>query len=307
MNMSKNRKGPCGWCLVIFMLLALSFASCVHNEDIAYLNDQIVALNKRVARLQESQKSVDAKMSQDLDAKLDQIRTSQASAVADVGQLRNEIQELTGRIEDNEEVVRRAVERDLGEQDAMQLTIEDLSRRITQMEAELKQQQKYLGMEKIGEGEEIIAPKPGPGEGEKPATEPTLAPETEKPAESAAYDNALALYNDGRYEESMDAFEKFIKIFPKSDRGDNAQFWIGESFYSLKQYEKAILAYEEVIKKYKKGNKVPNAMLRQAMAFLLLKKPDKAAARIRLKEIVRKYPQSTEAKIAKQKLKTLKK
>jgi len=60
-----------------------------------------------------------------------------------------------------------------------------------------------------------------------------------------------------------------------------------------------------VIKKYRKGNKVPNAMLRQAVAFLEMKDKDKIASRFLLKEIIKKYPKSNEAKIAGQKLKAL--
>ena len=72
---------------------------------------------------------------------------------------------------------------------------------------------------------------------------------------------------------------------------------------AFKQYEQAILAYQEVIKKYPKGNKVPNAMLRQAFAFYEIK--DKVSSRLLLKKIIKKYPDSSEAKIASAKLKTL--
>jgi TolA-binding protein len=71
----------------------------------------------------------------------------------------------------------------------------------------------------------------------------------------------------------------------------------------LRQYEQAILAYQEVIKKYPNGNKVPNAMLRQAFAFYEIK--DKVSSRLLLKKIIKKYPDSSEAKIASAKLKTL--
>lgn len=73
---------------------------------------------------------------------------------------------------------------------------------------------------------------------------------------------------------------------------------------ALKQYEQAILAYQDVIKEFPKGNKVPNALLRQAGAFLEIK--DKTSSRLLLKKVIEKYPKSSEAKIARKKLKTLK-
>jgi TolA-binding protein len=73
---------------------------------------------------------------------------------------------------------------------------------------------------------------------------------------------------------------------------------------ALKQYEQAILAYQGVIKEYPKGNKVPNAMLRQALAFYEIK--DKKSSLILLKRIIKNYPGSNEAKIAKAKLEKIK-
>jgi TolA-binding protein len=69
---------------------------------------------------------------------------------------------------------------------------------------------------------------------------------------------------------------------------------------ALKQYEQAILAYQDVIKKYPKGNKVIDAILFQAQAFYEIK--DKATSKILLKKIIKKYPNSREAKIAKKRL-----
>jgi len=70
-----------------------------------------------------------------------------------------------------------------------------------------------------------------------------------------------------------------------------------------KEYKKAILEYEEVIKNYPKGNKVPVAMLRQAIAWFEIK--EKKAGIIILKNLIKKYPDSDEAKIAKAKLKKI--
>jgi len=69
---------------------------------------------------------------------------------------------------------------------------------------------------------------------------------------------------------------------------------------ALKQYEHAILAFQVLIKKYPKGNKVPKAVLRQALAFYEIR--DKTSARLLLRKLIMKYPKSSEAKIAKAKL-----
>jgi len=95
---------------------------------------------------------------------------------------------------------------------------------------------------------------------------------------------------------------KFLKRFPTAKNADNAQFWIGETYYREKWYEKAILEYQKVIEKYPKGNKVPASLLKQGLAFYSI--GDKANARLIMNELIAKYPHSREAKIARKKLKS---
>jgi tol-pal system protein YbgF len=99
-------------------------------------------------------------------------------------------------------------------------------------------------------------------------------------------------------------FQGFLEKYPKSGNADNAQFWIGETYYREKWYEKAILEYQKVIENYPKGNKVQASLLKQGLAFFNL--GDKSNSRLILSELVSKYPKSNEAKIAKQKLKEIK-
>jgi tol-pal system protein YbgF len=81
---------------------------------------------------------------------------------------------------------------------------------------------------------------------------------------------------------------------------DNAQFWLGECYYAEKSYGEAIAAYEKTIKEHPKSDKVSSAMLKQGMAFLEL--GDNTAGKILLKKVVKEYPHSNQAKIAKSKL-----
>jgi len=59
-----------------------------------------------------------------------------------------------------------------------------------------------------------------------------------------------------------------------------------------------------VIEQFPKGNKVPASRLKQGLAFSNL--GDKTNARLILRELIKKHPQSNEAKIAEKKLKKLK-
>jgi len=274
-------------CVFLFLGALVFLSSCLYDNDIAYLNDQVVALNRRVKTLEDG-----------MDTK---VRSGQVNLRTDIDEVQEQIRRLNGRIEENERLLKRSVERDLGDQDSMRASVGTMSERVAALEAMVEQQHRYLNLPPV-------QPKPGAG-GAEPA--PSVKPEPTPPAaaepktrETELYDKSIALYRDGKYEEAVDGFRTFLKTFPKSDRADNAHFWIGESYMALKQYEQAILAYQEVIKNYPKGNKVPSALLRQAFAFLEIK--DQTSAKLLLNRVVKNHPNSSEAKIAQNKLATLK-
>jgi len=294
-----NRKYLCGLGVLVVIFFALALSSCVYDTEFAYLNDQVIALNKRVKALEET---LDKRLERDLDARLESVHSNQAGLSAEMGELREEVQKLSGRVEDNEHVIKKTVERDLTDQDAMKAAVAGMAEQVVALESVVKRQQEYLGLESAPSLE-----KPGEGKVKALPSEPGEPKVTAKvepiSGEVALYDKSLALFREGRFEEAMDGFSDFLKRYPDSDRADNAQFWIGESYMALKQYEKAILAYQEVIKKYPKGNKVPNALLRQAAAFEEIN--DKTSSRLLLKKLIKNHPDTSEAEIARKKLAAL--
>ncbi len=297
-----SEKGPSkmkwlmGFYIIIFSFLTLS--SCVTLDEFRRTNDEIIALNRRVNKLQET---IDAKLGGDLESRLKPVQVKQAEAGAEMDELRKEVHILSGRVEESEHIVKRVVERDLSEQDAMQASLVLLSQKVTELEATVKYQQEYLGLDPLAPQRAL---EKGAVDRKKTVLKPTGAVKEPKSKELELYDSSLVAFKEERYEDAKEDFKRFLKTYPKSDRADNAQFWIGECLMALKQYEQAILAYQEVIKKYPKGNKVPNAMLRQATAFSMI--DDKISTRLLLKKVVQKYPKSNEAKIARKRLKTLK-
>jgi tol-pal system protein YbgF len=121
-----------------------------------------------------------------------------------------------------------------------------------------------------------------------------------KTDKESAYALAYETFKEGKYEKARGEFQNFLKQYPDSEYSDNAQFWIGESFYFENKYEKAILEYEKVVKNYRKGGKVPYALLKQGLSFLNL--GDKASARLILQQIIKEYPNTNQARIARAKL-----
>ncbi len=285
--------------IVIFSIISLPSCVTTSQEELTNINDQIIALNRRVTKLQEG---MDTKVDGDVDSRLKPIRHRQAEVGTEIDDLRKEIEILSGRIEETEHIVRRVVERDLGEQDAMQASMVQLSEKMTELERVVNYQHKYLGLEPLP-AQKALQQDKGAVKQKEARLKPTSAPKAPKSKELDVYDQSLAFFKQEEYEAAMEGFRSFLKTYPKSNRADNAQFWIGECYMALKHYEQSILAYQQVIKKYPKGNKVPNAMLRQAKAFSML--GDKISTKLLLKRVVKNYPKSSEAQIARKRLKAL--
>ena len=123
-------------------------------------------------------------------------------------------------------------------------------------------------------------------------------------SENEIYQLAKQAFDKGEYDAAREGFQDLIRRYPKSKNADNAQFWIGEIYYREKWYEKAIVEYQKVVEVYPKGNKVRSALLKQGYAFANI--GDTANASLILKDLIRRYPDSNEATIARRKLTQLK-
>ncbi|NIR17958.1 MAG: hypothetical protein GWN86_30280, partial [Desulfobacterales bacterium] len=65
-------------CLVLFMILSIvPLNSCVYDQQMTYLNDQMIALNKRVTKLE-------ALLGSDLDTRLGSVHSRQAEVGAEM-------------------------------------------------------------------------------------------------------------------------------------------------------------------------------------------------------------------------------
>ncbi|MBS3919442.1 MAG: tol-pal system protein YbgF [Deltaproteobacteria bacterium] len=146
---------------------------------------------------------------------------------------------------------------------------------------------------KLTEMEKAIPPKEPPAEPKAPST-----------TAGNLYKDAYETFQKGDLDGGRRKFEAFLKTYPNMELSDNAQFWIGETYFLKKDFEKAILEYEKVIVKYPEGDKVSSALLKQGLAFLEL--GDKTNARNLLKRVADRFPQTEQAEIAKKKLETIK-
>jgi tol-pal system protein YbgF len=126
------------------------------------------------------------------------------------------------------------------------------------------------------------------------------SPQQHNDVRSEAYLKAFGLYSANKYDEAIESFSAFIKAYPDSEYAANAQYWIGECYYTRSDLPKALDSFNKVISNYPHGNKVPDAMLKAGYTLFAMKQPEKAAPL--LESLVSKYPDSPAAIRAKEKL-----
>lgn len=270
---------------LLLIFLAVTIAGCATTEDFLVLDDRIsqlemksVEMTKKSGRLDEQVQKIGILQ----DQRSQDSKGMYAGVRAEIEALRSEMQLLNGQLEEIRYVLQGVQEADRRREEMLGR----LDRNITQNGDRIIRLEQYVGVDAGGK-------KP-----ETPVEASTASPREE--TEEGLYQASKAAFDAGRYEEARQGFAKLIKTYPKSTNADNAQFWIGETYYREKWFEKAILEYQEVIKSYPNGNKVPAAGLKQGLSFQQL--GDNAKARLFLNEVIRKFPKSKEAAIAKKAL-----
>ena len=264
-------------------------AGCATVSDVQRLQSQISALEKKNRQLNASvaQLMEDRQKQSDLN----EMRELFAGQDAEFYELRSELQDLKGSYEETGYQFQQrfdALEDDMGMLDkklqkhAESLDVHD--KRISRLE-------EFMGMEPTARFEALAQSK---------FPEKT---DLGKLSKDELYASAKQAYDNGDFQSALQGFELFLEKFSDSDRADNARFWIGEIYFAEQWYERAILEYEKVIKNYPDGNKVAGAYLKQGFSFEKI--GENANARLILNELLEKFPDSNEAKIAKKKLANL--
>lgn len=240
------------------------------------------------------------------------VRTKIADFGAQMDSMRDDLQRLSGNIEEIQ-AGSRPRENPLFSQSGMTEEIRSLKERLLSLEEKVSELEKGLATGRplsdtlVPPGGSIAVPgaPPRPAAADTSSSKPPAAAQKTGalPEDRRAYDEAMEAMKQKQYEKAIRLFRGFIRKYPGNDLSDNAQYWVGESYYAQKKYEEAIIEFEEVVQQYPKGDKVPAALLKEGLAFHELK--DDTPARQILKKLIDQHPDSEEAKLAAKKLKEI--
>jgi tol-pal system protein YbgF len=118
--------------------------------------------------------------------------------------------------------------------------------------------------------------------------------------EQAALDVARGLYKAGQFSSAVDAFVSFGVNFPDSVFANQAQYWLGNSYYAQRDWKNTIVVLQALLKKFPEHVNASDAMLNIAACQLELK--DKKESKKTLDAIIAKFPGTEAAQIAKSRL-----
>ena len=117
------------------------------------------------------------------------------------------------------------------------------------------------------------------------------------------YGEAFDALKAGKYPEAIAGMQEFLTLHPNHPLADNAQYWLGQTYYVTRDYERAIAAFAAVGVRPTDLAKTPDALLKKGLSEIELKRPD--AARATLADLVNRFPNSDAARTARERLQSL--
>lgn len=136
-----------------------------------------------------------------------------------------------------------------------------------------------------------------------PADPDTATAGTDPVRARAVYQNAFKLLKQSLYEQAIKAFRDYLAAYPDSEFADNAQYWLGETFYVTRDFEQAIAEYGQVVKKFPESQKITDALLKIGYSYHELGRLDEA--KLQLEYLKARFPGTTAARLAEDRLKKI--
>jgi len=192
----------------------------------------------------------------------------------------------------------------------LQGRVDELRRRIDTL---------ALQFEAVGPPSGTAASAPGTA---PPAPGPTAQQQRPAPPSTQASDLYQTAYIDftrGHYNLAVAAFREYVRLYPNTPLAEKAQYWIGESHFSLarahqargesdravQELERAVQEFRRVVIAYPRGDRVPSALYKEALALAELGQLQLAEARLQF--LLDQFPSTDEAAQAKEELARIRK
>ncbi len=257
------------WSLSILCFAAPAQAGLFSDDE---ARDQIKQLDARVSTQQDALK-------QQIESTADQQTRTMLDMQGQIDALRNEIRVLRGQ---NEELTHGLQDAEKREKDFYV----DLDTRLRQLETAAKEKatQEKAAQEKAAQAENdqsVAAGAAVPFDPNDPVQQ------------DHAYEAAYAVFKSGNAENTVKAFQDFLKKYPDSVHAPNANYWLGDAQFALQDYRGALQTYQSLLKAAPGYPRAADVMFNIAGCQQELKQD--AAAQKTLKQLIAKHPASEAA------------
>jgi tol-pal system protein YbgF len=114
------------------------------------------------------------------------------------------------------------------------------------------------------------------------------------------YSFAYNLYSQGRYEQAIANFRRYLDGYGQTEAADNALFWVAESLNALGKTGEALREYERLLAEYPRSDKAASTQFKKGILLLQLERREEGVNTLRV--VIAQYPASPEATQATQEL-----
>ncbi len=269
--------------LICSVVIAGAIISLVNvSVCAADTNSRIERLERDVETLSRAVYSGDRKNTSSISSSGNRVSNSDmAGYEIRVSQMEIELRKLTGKLEQQEFLIRRL-------QEKLDKVIGDLEIRVGELEKKLNSGKSSLSFsENDVSAKNIKSVYPDSTavieKVEMVDTNAPYSPSSDdissggmilnggagagKADASSVYEYAFDLLKKGNYEEAEKEFKRFIEDFPEEHLVSNAQYWLGETYYVRENFERAARTFAEGYKKYPKSSKAPDNLLKLGLSL----------------------------------------
>lgn len=251
----------------IVILMGLFLVSCATRKEITQFKDDSQTIQNQLVSLQSENKELRQRL-QKIEKEIENIEkqanVNRADMLAEMEDLKRQFQFLNQMLEDN-----------------------------------ISQVSKY--MNKSGSANRRLPANPS--HADSAAKDTTTRDTADQVDAQKLYDSSYLDISRGNYELARMGFQEFLKRFPESSLADNAQYWLGETYYAQEDYQQAISQFKKIISDYSGSDKAAAGLLK--IAFSYLKISDNTNGKRYLNQVIDEFPYSEEAKVAQNRLATV--
>jgi tol-pal system protein YbgF len=263
----------------------------------------MIELQQQVSQLLQGQQDLRSAV----DGNSASIKTLVQQSLDSVGKMNGQIEAVQKTVQEVQANTGARIDAMTQQTQGISDNVQDMQSRVAKLAQQLIDIQSTLqSIDAKVSGGSVAPPSSGastpPPSGPGPSSAPTASAANAPPPISAdtLYQNALRDYTSGRYALSQQEFSDYIQNFPANDLASNSQFYLGEIAYAQNDFKGALAAYEVVLNNYPRSFKLAASLMKRGMAELELGM--KANGIRDLREVVRRFPGSDEARRAQAKL-----